>query len=127
MVNNAGIGGKDILLDTDSEEWKREIAIDLTAVIEGTQLAFRVMTSNPTSGAKGCKGIVINVASIAGLVPLGVDQVYTAVKSGVISFSQACAYRSKKSGIHVHAICPAFSDTAMVRIRKGLNKIDTKS
>ncbi|KAJ1560397.1 hypothetical protein HK405_007246, partial [Cladochytrium tenue] len=58
-INNAGIGEtKSFVDDTEQLDWKKVVEIDLTAVIEGTQLALRQMRAQ--TGPAG--GVVVNIA-----------------------------------------------------------------
>ena len=53
-------------------------------------------------------GVIINVASIAGLLPFGT---YSAAKAWVVFFSQALANQLNPSGVKVLATCPGFVRT----------------
>mmetsp|Transcript_19154 Transcript_19154/g.27772 ORF Transcript_19154/g.27772 Transcript_19154/m.27772 type:complete len:125 (-) Transcript_19154:944-1318(-) len=59
--------------------------------------------------------VIINVASTAGLVPLEQAPVYSASKHAVVGYSRAIARKAKKDSVTVHCICPAFTDTGLVR------------
>ena len=105
--NNAGIAGEDLFLD-DASAWRRMIDINLTAVIDGTRIAVREMQR-----ARG--GVIINTASMGGLLPMPDSPVYAATKAGVINFTRSLAYLAEQSHIRVNAICPTFTDTPLVR------------
>jgi NAD(P)-dependent dehydrogenase (short-subunit alcohol dehydrogenase family) len=108
MINNAGVddAGQDFFAP-GADRWERTLAIDLAAVIRGTQLAVQGMR-----GQGG--GVIINVASMGGLIPMAMGPVYAASKAGVIHFSRSLAYLADE-GIRVNVICPTFTDTALVR------------
>ena len=109
IYNNAGVGeGGENLFDLGSSYWVKTIAIDLEAVIRGTQLAVQLFRK------QGGGGVIINTASMAGLVPVGTTPVYAAVKAGVIHFSRSLAHLGSEE-IRVNAICPQYTDTPMVR------------
>ncbi len=107
--NNAGIseGGQDFFAP-GSEAWERTLAIDLEAVIRATQLEVQHLRS------QGGGGVIINTASMGGLVPMPTSPVYAASKAGVIHFSRSLAYLANE-GIRVNVICPTFTDTPLVR------------
>jgi len=97
--NNAGIGGDD---------WEKTLAVDLAAVIMGTQFALARFKQEAAGG------VVINVASMAGLAPMSFDPVYTAAKHGVVGYSRCFQHLARKN-IRVNCLCPAFIDTPLVQ------------
>jgi len=108
MINNAGVddAGQDFFAP-GADRWERTLAIDLEAVICGTRLAVQRMR-----GQGG--GVIINVASMGGLIPMAMGPVYAASKAGVIHFTRSLAYLADE-GIRVNVVCPTFTDTALVR------------
>lgn len=105
--NNAGVGGEDLFAD-DPGDWKRVVDINLTAVIDATRIAVREMRR-----AHG--GVVINTASMGGLLPMPGSPVYAATKAGVINFTRSLAYLAPECRVRVNAICPSYVDTPLVR------------
>jgi 15-hydroxyprostaglandin dehydrogenase (NAD) len=105
--NNAGIGGEDLFAD-EAGAWQRTIDINLTAVIDATRIAVREMQ-------RGRGGVIINTASMGGLLPMPGSPVYAATKAGVINFTRSLAYLAPQNRIRVNAICPSFTDTPLVR------------
>lgn len=101
-VNNAGVGYHGF------HRWEESVDINLKATIQGTMCAIDAFR------ARQATGVVINVASLAGLVPLAVSPVYTAAKAGVVSFVRSLHRSLQKDNIHIHAICPSFVDTPLV-------------
>ena len=110
MINNAGVddAGQDFFAP-GADRWERTLAIDLVAVIRGTQLAVQRMR-----GQGG--GVIINMASMGGLIPMAMGPVYAASKAGVIHFTRSLAYLADE-GIRVNVICPTFTDTPLIRAR----------
>lgn len=106
--NNAGIGGEDLFAD-DPGDWAKVVEIDLTAVIDATRMAVRELKR------AGRPGVIINTASMGGLLPMPGSPVYAAAKAGVINFSRSLGYLAAESNIRVNAICPSFTDTPLVR------------
>lgn len=115
VFNNAGIGGEDLFAD-EMQAWARVVDINLTAVIDATRIAVREMKR-----ARG--GVIINTASMGGLLPMPGSPVYAATKAGVINFSRSLAYLAMESNIRVNAICPTFTDTPLVR-RSGDERVE---
>ncbi|DBA03550.1 TPA: hypothetical protein N0F65_011451 [Lagenidium giganteum] len=112
LVNNAGIAGNMAFFSSDmSDVWKKVIDIDLTSVIRGTQVAIQKMKDLP----KGPEGVVVNIASFAGLGVIPWGPVYAAAKGGVVHFTRSCFPYKQQFGVRVVSICPAYADTAMGR------------
>lgn len=106
--NNAGISeiGRGFLAP-GSRLWEKTLVIDLEAVIRGTQLAVQQLR-------KQGGGMIINTASMGGLMPMAMSPVYAASKASVIHFTRSLAYLADE-GIRVNVICPTFTDTALAR------------
>jgi len=66
------------------------IAVDLSAVIMGTNLALSRFKAQKSGG------VVVNVASAAGLAPMSFDPAYTAAKHGVVGFSRCFQHLAKR-------------------------------
>lgn len=103
LVNNAGIGlGKDFL-DASEEELLRQLNINATAVMLLTHAALPPMVERG-------HGAVINVASVAGLMP-GRGSTYAGTKAFVISLSEGLAMSLRSTGVRIQALCPGFVRT----------------
>ena len=63
--------------------------------------------------------MIINSASMAGLMTYGTDPIYGATKSGVVAFTRALAYLKDEDNIRVNCVCPSFVDTELPRRRLG--------
>jgi NAD(P)-dependent dehydrogenase (short-subunit alcohol dehydrogenase family) len=111
LVNNAGVNtlAHRVTLDEfPRAEWDRILAVDLTGLYEMSKAAARVMR------ARG-SGRIINVASIAGLVPLRLQCAYVAAKAGVVNLTRAMALELGPCGILVNAIAPGSTLTEGTR------------
>jgi NAD(P)-dependent dehydrogenase (short-subunit alcohol dehydrogenase family) len=102
LVNNAGVNTlahRVTIDDFPKEEWDRILAVDLTGVYQMSHAGARVM--------KGQKsGRIINIASIAGLVPLRLQCAFVAAKAGVVNLTKAMALELGPHGILVNGIAP---------------------
>ncbi len=106
--NNAGVSESGDLLSLDSDAWTRTLTIDLEAVIRGTQLEVQHLRK------QGGGGVIVNTASMAGIIPQAGSPIYATAKAGVIHFSRSLGHLASEN-IRVNAICPSFTDTPMVR------------
>jgi len=105
LVNNAGYGIPGALV---ASEWPRHAALLQVMVVALTELTYRAL---PGMIARGF-GRIINVASLAALVPAPAGHtLYAASKAFVVKFSEALASEVRPSGVHVTALCPGFTRT----------------
>ena len=109
LCNNAGITDRFLGVDecTD-EEWNRGLAVNLTGQF---LLSRAVLPHMLKAGA----GVVINVASAAGLTGANGGAAYTASKHGVVGLSQNIAAMYGPDGICSVAICPGFTNTGQTK------------
>lgn len=107
LVNNAGVGVAGTAGETSVADWDRTIAVNLTAVFHLCRLLV------PPMVARG-SGVIVNVASIAGIVGLRNRAAYCASKSGVVGLTRALAADHAAQGLRVNAICPGTVETAWV-------------
>ena len=102
VVNNAGVNTLAHRVNIDvfpRDEWDRILAVDLTGVYEVSKASIPLLRN---SGG----GRIINIASIAGLVPLRLQCAFTAAKAGVINLTRAMALELGPENILVNAIAP---------------------
>ena len=107
LVNNAGIGVAGSVGETSVSDWDRTIAVNLTAVFHMCRLLV------PPMVARG-EGVIVNVASIAGVVGLRNRAAYCASKAGVVGLTRALVADHAAQGLRVNAICPGTVETAWV-------------
>lgn len=106
---NAGVGTpRPVFPDAKPEDWERTIAIDLWAVIAGVQAAV------PALRRRG-GGVILNTASMAGLIPYLPDPIYGAAKHGVVGLTRSLAGLAVSDKIRVNCVCPGVVDTPLVR------------
>jgi hypothetical protein len=112
-VLNAGVmeSGDLIAGKADAGEgWRRALDVNLTAVMVGVRLAVRHMAG------VGTKGTIMVTASAGGIFPMAVAPVYSASKAACIMLTRSLAAPlMRRHGIRICALCPQFTDTALVR------------
>lgn len=103
LVNNAGYGVPGRFLSSPWQAHADFLQVMVTAVAE---LTHRLLPAMETAG----HGRILNVASMAGLVPSSAGHtLYGAAKGFVIRFSESLAQESRPRGVHVTALCPGFT------------------
>lgn len=85
MINNAGIGLDGEFQAMTLADWERVVAVDPWGVGHGTHFACRVMLDQDPIDR--CRGQIVNVASLAGLIPGGLMTSYAASKHAVVGLS----------------------------------------
>lgn len=117
----AGLGQIDILCcnagvlddyatvtETSEALWDRVLGINLKGVFLTTKAVLPHMLD------KG-RGVIVNTASVAGLVADGGGAAYTASKHGVIGLTRQISSDYGSLGIRANAICPGAVETAMTK------------
>jgi NAD(P)-dependent dehydrogenase (short-subunit alcohol dehydrogenase family) len=107
LVNNAGVGMGGLLDELSPEEIANVIQVNLTSPLWLTRLALPELR-------KAKEALVVNVSSMAGMVPVPFQAVYAASKFGVRGFSASLGRELAGTGVKVLAIYPAVVDTVMV-------------
>ena len=108
LVNNAGVLIKGTVVDLEQEDWNRLMAVNLTGVFLCSKYAIPIMV------AQG-GGVILNVASTAGLGGGYQRAAYSASKGGMIALTQSMALDHAADGIRVNCLCPGPVDTPMLR------------
>lgn len=103
LVNNAGYGLPGVFADTGWQEQADFLQVLLHAP---TELTHRVLPGM----AERRFGRILNVASLAGLLPGARGHtLYAATKAYLVRFSQSLHLETRGLGVHVSALCPGFT------------------
>ena len=109
-VNNAGIGGAQAPAgETDLDDWRRVIDINLNGVLYGMRYQIPAMLkTGPRQSA------VVNMASIHGMVAAIGNGAYTAAKHGVVGLTKNAAAEYGPQGLRINCVGPAYIETPLL-------------
>lgn len=102
LVNNAGINTRRERVPIHQyalEDWHRILETDLTGVFTTSRAVIPYLLRNRD-------GRIVNISSIAGLVPLRLQSAYVAAKAGVANLTRSMALELGPQGILVNAVAP---------------------
>jgi short-subunit dehydrogenase len=102
LINNAGLSSSTTFSQTPWESVAAEIQLMVTAT---TELVHRVVPGMKQRGW----GRIVNLSSLAAVIPPGEGLLYTGIKAYVLGISQSLDMELKPHGIHVTALCPGFT------------------
>ena len=107
LANVAGIGFSRRFGEVTPEEWRRVIDVNLTGTFLLSQAALPPLLE--------ARGVIVNMASDAGLRATPYNAAYCASKGGVIMLTKSMALELAGQGVRVNAVCPASVDTPFLR------------
>lgn len=103
---NAGVStGVSEIAALDDERYRRALGANVDGVVFGARRMAQVM--EPGSA-------IVATASLAGLVAMPLDPIYTLTKHAVVGFARAVAPQLLARGITINAVCPGFADTPIL-------------
>jgi NAD(P)-dependent dehydrogenase (short-subunit alcohol dehydrogenase family) len=108
VLLNAGMtAGQSGVEDFDLAAYRRIVGVNVDHVVFG--LAAAVPALRRAGG-----GVVVATASLAGLVAMPGDALYTMTKHAVVGYVRAAGPVLASEGIRVAAVCPGFADTPLI-------------
>jgi len=108
LINNAGTWPTALVQDMTDEEWRRTLAVNLTAPFLTCREAVRRWL------ASGRPGRIVNVTSQAAYHGSTTGHAhYASAKAGLATFTISLAREMAPHGIHVNAVAPGFMETDM--------------
>jgi NAD(P)-dependent dehydrogenase (short-subunit alcohol dehydrogenase family) len=105
LVNSAGVGIAGSVDELETKHIDLQLDVNLRGTILVTAAALPMLRES--------RGLIVNIASIAGTGPAGPLSVYGASKAGVINFTGSLGRNEEKHGVRATALSPGFVDTPM--------------
>lgn len=106
LINNAGIMPVITFEEESEASVRRQFEVNVFAVMHGTREAIRRM--KPRRG-----GHIVNVASMAGVVPTPGASTYCASKHAVVGFCESLRWELRGSGVELSYVMPALVRTEL--------------
>jgi NAD(P)-dependent dehydrogenase (short-subunit alcohol dehydrogenase family) len=110
LINNAGIGHVGTILTTRAEDLERLFAVNVRGVFDLTKAFIGGMIERKY-------GVIINIASIGGIVGIRDRIAYCTSKFAVVGMTKCIALDHALDGIRANAICPGRVETDFVKSR----------
>lgn len=107
LVNNAGIVHVGTMATTTGADFDRVLAVNTRGVFNVTRAFLPSMLARK-------HGVIVNLASIAGIIAVRDRLAYTVSKHAVVGLTRAMALDHARDGIRVNAICPGRVETPFV-------------
>ncbi|MBP7303638.1 MAG: SDR family oxidoreductase [Thermotogaceae bacterium] len=104
LVNNAGVGLYGDFVDKEYEEYENMMKLNINALTRLSHHYARLMTTKGNGG-------IINIASVAGFIPMPHFSVYSATKAYVYNFSMGLWAELRPHGVHVLCVAPGSTQT----------------
>jgi len=106
LVNNAGIYRQGDIISTSLDDWNMVMSVNLTGAFLCSREAVRLMLKNNS-------GVIVNVASEAGLVGIKGQTAYNVSKSALIGLTRSMAV-DYAPNLRVNCVCPGTTETPLV-------------
>jgi len=108
IVNGAGIFRGLSRIDEMPDDWYDSVmAVNAGACWNGCKYAIKQFLK------QGDGGKIVHIASVGGLIGLGMEPDYCASKGAVVNLTRELAVDYSRDGINVNALCPGAFPTAM--------------
>ncbi|MEM7466322.1 MAG: SDR family NAD(P)-dependent oxidoreductase [Pseudomonadota bacterium] len=101
IFNNAGVAVTGDARDLSLDQWRKVTSINQWGVIHGSMIAYKIM-------AEQGSGHIVNIASLAGLIPFPSNLPYSATKFAVVGLSMSLRAEAQDLGVKVSVVCPGF-------------------
>ena len=119
LVNNAGVIVRADIADTNDEDWRQTMAINLDVPFFLSRAALPHLVR--------AEGSIVNIASDWGLHGGERAAAYCASKGGIVLLTKAMAKDHGREGLRVNAVCPGDVDTPMLAAEAELQGVDLET
>ncbi len=102
LINNAGLGGEERLVDMTDEQWSVVLDVTLNGTMRCTRAALRIMQAQGS-------GSIVNNASVVGWRAQAGQCHYAAAKAGVMALTRCSAIEAAEFGVRVNAVAPSLA------------------
>ncbi|MCA9508287.1 MAG: 3-oxoacyl-[acyl-carrier-protein] reductase [Myxococcales bacterium] len=118
LVNNAGIAVDGLIMRLKSEDFERQININLKGAFNCTKACSKYMMKNRY-------GKIVNISSVVGQMGNAGQSVYAAAKAGLIGMTKSLARELASRNILVNAVTPGYIATDMTKdiLQKGMENV----
>ena len=106
LFNIAGVAVAGEVQDVTPGAWRRVLDVNLMGTVNGIAAVYPLMIRER-------EGHIVNMASIAGLLPSPLLAPYAASKAAVVALSESLRIEARHHGVRVTLVCPGFVDTDM--------------
>ena len=106
IVNNAGITRDNLIMRMSEDDWDSVLSVNLKGAFNLIQASARTLT-------KQRSGVIINMASVSGVMGNPGQANYAASKAGLIGLTKSVAKELASRNIRCNAVAPGFIQTAM--------------
>jgi NAD(P)-dependent dehydrogenase (short-subunit alcohol dehydrogenase family) len=103
---NAGVGtGTSSIAELTDEQYRRILGVNVGGVVLGVRGLLPLL---------GGGGKIVVTASLAGLMPMPSDPLYTGTKHFLVGFVRSVAPQLAERGLSINAVCPGIADTPLI-------------